>query len=114
MRDARPAASGHAASGGVLRALGRLAPLSITLFLQTTWIRGALSGGSAWLEQRDWHQFFVTGRRLVSGDFGSLYSRSFESGLFWLYPPYCLYLTIPLGLLPESWAYVACVVVQLA
>src|SRR5439155_10445549 len=54
------------------------------------------------------------GQQLLAGDLRAIYPRTFESGYFWLYPPYCIYLTAPLGVLPEWWAYALCVVVEVA
>jgi len=96
-----------------VRALLRLAPLTITGFMQFSWFGSlAVSPDPYAIVRRDWHQFFQTGHQLVAGDLSAIYPRTFESGYFWLYPPYCIYLTAPLGMLPEWWAYALCVVVE--
>jgi hypothetical protein len=97
------------------RALWRLAPLTITAFMQISWFWNlARSPDPHAIARRDWYQFFQTGRQLVSGNLSAFYPQSFESGYFWLYPPYCIYLTAPLGVLPEWWAYALCVLVEVA
>src|SRR5437870_8201386 len=95
------------------RALLRLTPLTITGFMQFSWFGSLVVSPDPYpILRRDWHQFFQTGHQLVAGDLSAIYPRTFESGYFWLYPPYCIYLTAPLGVLPEWWAYALCVVVE--
>jgi len=95
------------------RALLRLAPLTITGFMQFSWFESlVVSSDPHAIVRRDWYQFFQTGHQLLAGDLHAIYPRAFESGYFWLYPPYCIYLTAPLGVLPEWWAYALCVVVE--
>src|SRR5207253_2923890 len=85
-----------------VRALLRLAPLTITGFMQFSWFGSlAVSPDPYAIVRRDWHQFFETGHQLVAGDLSAIYPRTFESGYFWLYPPYCIYLTALLGIKPN-------------
>jgi len=96
------------------RAVLRLAPLTITGFMQFSWFGSLVVSSDPYaIVRRDWHQFFLTGHQLLSGDLRAIYPRTFESAYFWLYPPYCIYLTAPLGVLPEWWAYALCVVVEI-
>src|SRR5437667_12520002 len=96
------------------RAVLRLAPLTITGFMQFSWFGSLIVSSDPYaILRRDWHQFFQTGHQLLSGDLRAIYPRTFESAYFWLYPPYCIYLTAPLGVLPEWWAYALCVVVEI-
>src|SRR5438477_337711 len=64
--------------------------------------------------RRDWTVFYETGQRFVVGNLGSIYPWKFDQGYLWLYPPYCIYLTAPLGLVPEPAAYALCFLVQAA
>src|SRR5437867_2198214 len=95
------------------RAVLRLAPLTITGFMQFSWFGSLVVSSDPYaIVRRDWHQFFLTGHQLLSGDLSAIYPRTFESAYFSLYPPYCIYLTAPLGVLPEWWAYALCVVLE--
>src|SRR5882724_4560049 len=80
------------------RAVLRLAPLTITGFMQFSWFGSLVVSSDPYaIVRRDWHQFFLTGHQLLSGDLSAIYPRTFESAYFWLYPPYCIYLTAPLA-----------------
>ncbi len=99
----------------MFRAALRAAPVGVAVWIQVAWFAGVLLSADPMAEaRRDWVQYFDTGHRLVSGDLRSVYPRAFDVSYPWVYPPYCIYLTAPLGLLSEGWSYVACVVVQLA
>jgi len=107
--NTRPAPRGQ----GTARALWRLAPLTLTAFMQMSWVEQfVLSDDPRASIERDWHQFFETGQQLVAGNLSAIYPHVFERGYLWLYPPYCIYLTAPLGLLPEWWAYALCALVE--
>lgn len=95
--------------GRVGLALLRLTPIGFAIFVQMTWLVSLLlSSDRTTTARRDWQMFFTTGRRLLSGDLDSIYPHVMDSGYFWLYPPYCIYLTAPLGVVPESAAYALC------
>jgi len=97
------------------RTLLRLAPLGLAAFMQVTWIENLLLSPDPQVTvRRDWYAFYETGQRLLAGHLDAIYPRSFDSGYLWLYPPYCIYLTAPLGLLPKWWAYALAVVVEIA
>jgi len=97
------------------RNLLRLAPLGITVFMQLSWVESlVLSPDPHAAARRDWYPFFETGHRLLAGDLGAVYPRTFDRGYLWLYPPYCIYLTAPLGVLPEWGAYALCAAVEVA
>src|SRR5436309_14495571 len=99
---------------GIARALLRLAPLIVTGFMQISWFGNlALTTDPHANARRDWYRFYQTGRQLLAGDLTAIYRMASDSGYFWLYPPYCIYLTAPLGVLPEWWAYALCVVVEI-
>jgi len=95
-------------------ALLRVAPLGFALFVQTTWLHSVLSYGDPMaVARRDWTIFWETGRHLVAGELDAIYPHVFDHGYLWLYPPYCIYLTAPLGLLAEPAAYGVCFGVEL-
>jgi hypothetical protein len=97
------------------RASLHLAPLGFVVLVQITWLASLASAPDPMAAaRRDWHAFFETGRHLVAGELHAIYPRTLESGYFWLYPPYCIYLTAPLGMLPEPAAYIVCVAVEIA
>src|SRR5437762_6500821 len=64
--------------------------------------------------RRAWYRFYQTGRQLLAGDLTAIYRMASDSRYFWLYPPYCIYLAAPLGVLPEWYAYALCVLVEVA
>ena len=104
----------HARPRWRIRTALRLAPLAITAFMQISWLENVLlSPDPQATARRDWFAFFETGHRLLAGDLGAIYPHAFDAGYLWLYPPYCIYLTAPLGLLPEWWAYAVCVAVEI-
>jgi hypothetical protein len=95
-------------------ALLRVAPLGFALLVQATWLRSVLSQGDPMaVARRDWTIFWQTGHHLAAGDLEAIYPRAFDHGYLWLYPPYCIYLTAPLGLLAEPAAYALCFAVEL-
>jgi len=98
----------------MFRAAFRVAPIGVAVWIQAAWFAGLfLSSDPVQEARRDWIQYFETGHRLLGGDLQAIYPRVFDMPFPWVYPPYCIYLTAPLGLLTEGWAYVTCVVVQL-
>src|SRR2546430_5382374 len=83
--------------------------------MQLSWVESlVLSPDPHAAARRDWYPFFETGHRLLAGDLGAVYPRTFDRGYLWLYPPYCIYLTAPLGVLPEWGAYALCAAVGVA
>jgi hypothetical protein len=97
------------------RALLRLAPLALTVFMQATWVENLLLSPDPRARVRqDWYPFYETGQRLLAGQLDAIYPHAFDRGYLWLYPPFCIYLTAPLGVLPEWWAYALCVAVEIA
>ena len=100
---------------GIARALLRLAPLTVTGFMQISWFGNlALATDPHANARRDWYRFYQTGRQLLAGDLTAIYRMASDSRYFWLYPPYCIYLAAPLGVLPEWYAYALCVLVEVA
>jgi len=92
-----------------------VAPLALTVFMQVAWIENLLlSPDPQATARRDWYAFYETGHLLLAGHLGAIYPRTFEPRYFWHYPPFCIYLTAPLGALPEWWAYALCVAVEIA
>jgi len=101
-------------SGRLGAALLRVAPLGFALFVQTTWLHSVLSHGDPMaVARRDWTIFWETGHHLVAGELDAIYPRAFDHGYLWLYPPYCIYLTAPLGLLAQPAAYGVCFGIEL-
>ena len=87
----------------------RVAPLGFPFFIQATWFHGVISNDEPMAAvRRDWLIFRETGRRLLAGQFDAFYPGTIDPGYFWLYPPYCIYLTAPLGVLGEAAAYAVC------
>ena len=97
-----------------LAALG-VALLTVTLVVaQVIWlpmIAGEAEGLA--FDERDWTAFHLTGERLVGGDSREIYivdyserdRPEFETGLFFLYPPFTIWATYPLGRVEASRAY---------
>jgi hypothetical protein len=84
------------------------------VFFQVGWFWSlALTSDPTTTARRDWYAFFETGRRFVAGHLDAIYPRAFEGAYFWLHPPYCIYLTVPLAFLPERWAYATCAAAEL-
>ena len=99
---------------GVRSAFLRLGPIGLTIFLQTAWVAGFyLRGDVASLARKDWRAFYDAGCRLLSGDLAAIYPGATLIPQPWLYPPYCIWFTAPLGLLSPGWAYIACVSTQI-
>ncbi len=56
----------------------------------------------------DWYLVKVVANHFVAGDWSRLYAvgdQTLVSGLYWLYPPYALYVVAPLAWVPDIWAY---------
>src|SRR5439155_697912 len=64
-------------------------------------------GGVAWIGP-------LVALWLLGEDLTAIYRMASDSRYFWLYPPYCIYLAAPLGVLPEWYAYALCVLVEVA
>jgi len=102
----------------------RTAGFFLFVFLQMAWIALLLHHPDpvAELMTRDWSAFYRAGTSLLAGELSHIYPVTFDifphprfpSGLYYLYPPFTLYLTAPLALLPPAWAYAACVLAQVA
>lgn len=92
----------------------RLGPIGLTIFLQTAWVVGFyLRGDVGSLARKDWQAFYDAGCRLLRGDLAAIYPGATLIPQPWLYPPYCIWFTAPLGLLSPGWAYIACVSTQI-
>src|SRR4029077_9439617 len=118
--DATQAGSGASMSAGGLlgprrtaTGLLRISPLFLTAMSQSVWLAAlAQSPNPLVTAHLDWYTFFDAGRKFVRGEIASIYPHAFTT-FFWVYPPYCIYLTAPLGLLTEAWAYVVCAATQI-
>ncbi len=67
------------------------------------WLRSQM--GAAEPPVRDWVAFRLAAERLLEGDLGSLYG-TVDWGYAWRYPPYALYLVVPLAVISPKIAYV--------
>lgn len=85
---------------------------------QAVWLPMVLDVGNVEaIVERDWIAFYRTGQRLVQGQSELIYTwqadggtgPDLDSGLFFLYPPFLAWLTIPLGYLGTVAGYLACV-----
>src|SRR5437867_3577720 len=94
----------------------QLAPILVSVVWQASWVGLLLHSSDPLgrLRHLDWYAFFQAGHRLLAGDLQALYPRELREEFLWLYPPYCAYVTAPLGLLSEQWAYIVCCAVQVA
>ncbi|HSM03642.1 MAG TPA: glycosyltransferase family 87 protein [Longimicrobiales bacterium] len=71
---------------------------------------------------RDWIQFHRTGERVIAGAYDQIYPGDFvddgrpefDDGLYFMYPPFVAWVTVPLGFLPPLGAYAACVLLVVA
>ncbi len=123
MNEMRPeatrAGSGTSVTAGgvpgtrrIATGLLRMSPLILTAMSQSIWLAAlAQSPKPLVTAHLDWYTFFDAGRKFVRGEIASIYPHAFTT-YFWVYPPYCIYLTAPLGVLTEPWAYVLCAVAQ--
>lgn len=73
------------------------------------------SGGSREFTERDWIAFYRAGHRVVDGQTDEIYLRQLEGlapgtedGFYFLYPPFFLWVVLPLGFLGAVAAYAAC------
>lgn len=94
-----------------LTTLVRVGALSILLLLLGAWVVAIVRADPGELLRRDWVAFHRGGTLFWEGRLREIYPGSFETGYFFLYPPYFIYLCAPLGLLPWAGAYAACVAV---
>ena len=104
-------------------ALGRAIGLALFLVLQGGWIATLVNASdpTAELLGRDWSAFSVAGEKMLSGRSSEVYPVDFSTwpnprlpnNLAYLYPPFSLYLTLPLGALPPFLAWALCWIVQL-
>ena len=104
-------------------ALGRAIGLALFLVLQGGWIATLVNASdpTAELLGRDWSAFSVAGEKMLSGRSSEVYPVDFSTwpnprlpnNLAYLYPPFSLYLTLPLGALPPFVAWALCWIVQL-
>ncbi len=99
-------------------ALGRAIGLALFLVLQGGWIATLVNASdpTAELLGRDWSAFSVAGEKMLSGRSSEVYPVDFSTwpnprlpnNLAYLYPPFSLYLTLPLGALPPFVAWALC------
>lgn len=100
-----------------IAALG-VAALAATLVIsQVLWIPLiAGTDGPEEVTERDWIAFYRTGERMATGATEDIYLRTlepdhrpeFQDGLYFLYPPFTIWLTRPLGGLEPGRAYALC------
>ena len=65
---------------GIARALLRLAPLTVTGFMQISWFGNlALATDPHANARRDWYRFYQTGRQLLAGDLTAIYRMASDS-----------------------------------
>lgn len=92
--------------------------VSIVLFLQSGWFMVLLEAPDpAEAAHRDWIQFHRTAERVVSGrsseiypvDFAGNGRPEFTDGFYFMYPPFAVWVTVPLAVLSRWGAYLACV-----
>jgi len=79
----------------------------LVLWLITTWQRPELLN-------RDWVAFDNAGWRALDGGWASVYTASAAERWPYLYPPYALVLSLPLGLLPYWPSYLVAIAMALA
>lgn len=108
----------HPPKSRLLAILGLVA-LTVTLIVaEVLWLPLSVrSGQEESLQERDWVVFYWTGNRLADGRTREIYIRDlkdgdrpeFETRLYFLYPPFVVWLTRPLAGLRPSTAYALCV-----
>lgn len=94
------------------RRLGHLVGLGLFLLLLGLWL--ANTAGRPDLLNRDWVAFDNAGWRALGGNWASVYTSSADERWAYLYPPYVLVLSLPLGLVPFWPSYVLSVAMGLA
>jgi len=121
-RTSPPVRDGGVGGSGLRKARLGLAGLlvAIVVFLQAGWFLSVLMAPDPLdAAYRDWIQFHRTGERVLAGTYDQLYPGDFvddgrpefDDGLYFLYPPFVAWVTVPLGLLPPLGAYAACVLI---
>ncbi len=119
-RTRHPAQGGGVGPDRLRKARLGLAGLlvAVVVFIQAGWFLVVLTAPDPLdAAYRDWIQFHRTGERVVAGAYDQLYPGDFlddgrpelDDGLYFLYPPFVAWVTVPLGLLPPLGAYAACV-----
>ena len=92
--------------------------VGVVVFLQVGWFLVVFTAPDPLdAAYRDWIQFHRTGERVLDGAYDQLYPGDFvddgrpefDDGLYFLYPPFVAWATVPLGLLPPLGAYAGCV-----
>ena len=78
------------------------------------WFVGVWRNGPA---AGDWHHLKTVADHFVAGDWSRLYAvgeQALDPQYFWRYPPFALYVVAPLAWLPDVWAYLVLVGIEIA
>jgi hypothetical protein len=94
------------------RRWGHLLGMALFLLMFGLWVVATFR--QAGLLDRDWIAFDDAGWRAIGGNWSSIYAGSADAKWPYLYPPFTIYLSLPLGLLPFLPSYLAAIAMTLA